>query len=240
MLSIAYTNDACIGVGCQQQYPGARGARFSVQAPASAGAANASAIMRGVAEPEIQTPSRSDDVVELAGTLAFSDFVRFQYSRSFRRTWWIVLVAFLIAFAGVLLAGLATVLTSDLEVIRQSGTPFLLLLVFWIVVVTAPYRGARRQIKTNVAISAPIQYIFSSRGITSTGTDFSSEISYGNLWAVLETKSLFLLYLSEGHAILLPKRFFKDGGQQDHWRSLLEQRITPKRITPVGFLGRWL
>jgi hypothetical protein len=69
---------------------------------------------------------------------------------------------------------------------------------------------------------------------------FSSEISYEALWAVRETKSLFLLYLGAGSAILLPKRFFKDAAQQSDWRIFLQQQISPKRIMRSGFLGRWL
>jgi hypothetical protein len=74
----------------------------------------------------------------------------------------------------------------------------------------------------------------------SIGMHFSSEIGYEALWSVRETKSLFLLFLGAGSAVVLPKRFFKDPVQQSDWRILLEQRILPKSITTSGFLGRWL
>jgi len=180
------------------------------------------------------------NLVELSGVLAFSDVLRFQYSQCYRRTWWIVLLMTFLSLAGVLLAVLATLLTSNLELAWQNGTPFLLLLVFWACVVTSPYWAAKRSTKTTITLSSPIKYIFSSQDIRSTGTHFSSEITYEALWAVRETKSLFLLYLGAGSAIVLPKRFFKDALQQNDWRILMEQRISPKAITTSGFLGRWL
>ena len=89
-------------------------------------------------------------------------------------------------------------------------------------------------------LSAPITYTFSTQGIHSTGVHFSSDISYEALWAVRETKSLFLLYLNAASAIVLPKRVFRDDVQQDAWRLLVEQRISPKRIAKSGLLGRRL
>lgn len=146
----------------------------------------------------------------------------------------------LVSLAGVLLAVAVAVLTSDWGLVRHNGTPFLLMLIFWIFIMATPYLAAKRLMKTTIPLSAPITCIFSPRVIQRTGTHFSSEISYEALWAVRETKSLFLLYLGAGSAILLPKRFFKDASQQDDWRILVEQRISPKHITKSGFLGRWL
>jgi hypothetical protein len=183
---------------------------------------------------------QNDNVVEVSGVLAFSDLLKYSYSQCYRRTWWIVLLSLLISISGVLLAVVVLVLTSDYELVRKNGTPFLLLLVFWIVLVTAPYRGAKRQMKTNVPLAAPILYIFSPQGIHRSGIHFSSDISYEALWAVRETNSLFLLYLSATSAFVFPKRFFKDAAQEKDWRLLVEQRISPKSITKSGFLGRWL
>jgi hypothetical protein len=183
---------------------------------------------------------QGDSSVELSGTLAFRDLLKFQYSQCYRRTWWIVLLMTIISFVGVLLAVVVAVLTPDLELARHNGTPFLLLLVFWTCIVTTPYWAAKRQMKTTVPLSAPITYIFSSKSIHRTGTHFSSDISYEALWAVRETRSLYLLYLGAGSALVLPKRFFKDAAQQDDWRTLVEQRISPKCITKSGFLSRWL
>ncbi len=145
----------------------------------------------------------------------------------------------LVSLVGTLLATLLVV-TSDMEFARRNGTPFLLMLVFWTFIVTTPYWGAKRQMKTTIGLAAPITWIFSSQGIHRTGLHFSSEITYEGLWAVRETKSLFLLYLGASSALVLPKRFFKDTAQQKDWRILIEQRISPKRIARSGFLGRWL
>jgi hypothetical protein len=183
---------------------------------------------------------RNDSLVELSGTLGFSDLLKFQYSQCYRRTWWIVLLMTLVSLVGVLLAAVVALLTSDLELARHNGTPFLLLLIFWIFILATPFWAAKRLMKTSIPLSAPITSIFSSRGIHQTGMHFSSDISYETLWAVRETKSLFLLYLSAGSALVLPKRFFKDAVQQNDWRILMEQRISPKRITKSGFLSRWL
>jgi hypothetical protein len=183
---------------------------------------------------------QNDNVVELSGTLTLRDLLKYQYSQCYRRTWWIVVLATLVSVAGVLLALIVLVLTSNYQLVIRNGTPFLLLLLFWTCIVTSPYRSAQRQMKTAKRLSAPIMYRFSSQGIHSEGLHFTSELSYDALWAVRETKSLFLLYPGAGSALVVPKRFFKDAPQQNHWRTVLEQGIVPKRITKGGFLGRWL
>ncbi|HTC35902.1 MAG TPA: YcxB family protein [Bryobacteraceae bacterium] len=146
----------------------------------------------------------------------------------------------LVSLVGVVLALIVVVLTPDLEFVGRNGTPFLLMLAFWVFIATAPYFGAKRQMKTTIPLSASVTWIFSSQGIHRTGLHFSSDMSYEALWAARETKSLFLLYLGARSALVLPKRFFKDAAQQHEWRILIEERISPKRITKAGFLGRWL
>jgi hypothetical protein len=85
-----------------------------------------------------------------------------------------------------------------------------------------------------------MRYEFSAEGIRQSGRLFSGEVSYEALWAVRETKSLFILYFSSATAHLLPKRFFQDGNQEQAWRAFLEERISPKRIGKSGFLSMWL
>jgi hypothetical protein len=144
----------------------------------------------------------------------------------------------LVSFAGVMLAVVVAVLTPEHDF--GSGTWFVLLLIFWIVLATTPYIRAKRQMKTSIPLSGQIRYVFSSQGIHTSGTHFSSDISYEVLWAVRETKSLFALYSSAISALVLPKRFFRDAAQQNDWRILVEEHISPKVITRSGFLGRWL
>jgi hypothetical protein len=186
---------------------------------------------------------QNDRSVELSGTFTFRDVLNFQYSQCYQRAWWIaptILIGLIVSAGGVLLAVVAMLLTRDMDLVRHNGTPFLLLLIFWVVVVTAPYRGTKRLMKTSGYLSAPITYIFSLQGVHSTGMHTSSDISYEALWAVRETKSLFLLHLNAASALMLPKRFFRDAAQENDWRLLVEQRISPKGIVRFGFLGRWL
>ncbi len=146
----------------------------------------------------------------------------------------------LVSLGGVLLAAVVALLTPDLKLALHNGTPFLLLSVFWLCLVTTPYRGAKRLLKTSAHLSSPITYTFSTQSIHSSGIHSSSDISYDALWDVRETKNLFLLYLNATSAIVLPKRFFNDATQEKDWRLLIEERISPKGITRSGFLGRWL
>ena len=150
------------------------------------------------------------------------------------------MLVLLISFVGVLFAVAVAVLTPERDLARESGIWFLLLLIFWSCLVTAPYRSAKRQMKTSVPLSGPIQFVFSSHGMHRSGVHFSSETSYEVLWAVRETKSLFALYFSASAALVLPKRFFKDAAQENDWRVLVEEHIAPKVITKSGSLGRWL
>jgi hypothetical protein len=181
-----------------------------------------------------------DGSIELTGTIAFGDVLRFQYAQCYRRTWWIVLLLMFFSFVGFLLALTVAILTPTHDFARVGGIWFALLSVYWILLGTAPYRGAKKQMKTNTPLAAPIQYIFSSQGVHRSGVHFSSDISYEALWAVRETKSMFLLYLSASSAFVLPKRFFKDDSQHNEWRIFVTRQISPKAITSSGFLGRWL
>jgi YcxB-like protein len=183
---------------------------------------------------------QNDRLVELSGTFAFRDLLNYQYSHCYRRTWWIVLLMTLVSLGGVLLAVLVALLTPDLRLAVHNGTPFLLLLAFWLCIVAAPYWAAKRLLKTSNQLSAPITHTFSTQAMHSTGIHSSSDISYDALWDVRETKSLYLLYLNASAAIVLPKRFFRDATQEKDWRLLIEERISPKSITKSGFLGRWL
>ncbi len=146
----------------------------------------------------------------------------------------------LVSLFGLLLVALVAVLTSDLEVVRSTSIPLLLLFAFWAFLAWVPYRGARRQLQTNISLTQPITSAFSSEGIHRAGSQFSSDLSYKALWEVRETKSLFLLYPGAGSAILLPKRFFNDTAQENDWRVLIETQIAPKRIAKPGLLGRRL
>jgi hypothetical protein len=176
--------------------------------------------------------------VELNGTLEFRDVLKFQYSQW--RSWWILLLLILVSLIGGLLAVVAAMLTPNLELARRGGTWFFVLLMYWLLLATTPYRGAKRQMKTNLSLTGPILYVFSSRAVRSAGAHFSDEISYQALWSVRETRSLFMLHYSASSALVLPKRFFKDAAQENDRRTLVEGHITPKVITKSGFLGRWL
>ncbi len=146
----------------------------------------------------------------------------------------------LVSLIGGVLALVAAMLTPNLELARRGGTAFFLLLMYWLLFATTPYRGAKRQMKTNISLSGPILYVFSSRTVRSSGAHFSDEISYQAVWSVRESRSLFMLHPSASSALVLPKRFFKDAAQENDWRSLVEEHISPKVITKSGFLGRWL
>jgi uncharacterized membrane protein SirB2 len=192
----------------------------------------------------ITSEVQNDGVVELSGTFTFRDVLKYQYSQCYQRTWWIVLptmlIGLIVSLVGIVLAVIVGLLIPNGKPALHNGPPFLLLLIFLIILATTPYRGAKRLMKTSARLSAPITYAFSTQAIHSTDIHSSSDVSYDALWAVRETKSLFLLHLNASSAIVLPKRFFKDAAQEKDWRLLVEERISPKRITKSGFLGRWL
>jgi YcxB-like protein len=183
---------------------------------------------------------QNDSLIEVNGTLTFRDLLKFQYSQCYPLMWWIVLPMTLFSLVGVILAALVALMTPNLELARQGGIPFLLLLLFWTCLVTSPYWAAKKLMKTQITLSSPITYVFSSQSVQSRGRHFSSEVSYEALWAVRETRSLFLLFFGAGSALVVPKRFFKDAIQENDWRSLVRQQISPKDIAKPGFLSRWL
>lgn len=183
---------------------------------------------------------QTENALEVAGTLTLSELVRFQYFHAFRRSWW--MVAFLCLVAGVLLllAGFLAWFAPG-EGFTPSGWMVpLALVLFWGIVITAPYRGAKRLMRTSATLSGPTTYAFQPDGIRHGGQSFSSEVAYAAIWLVRETKTLYLLYLSVHSALVLPKRYFKDAAQQSGWRSMIEEKISPKTIEPPGFLARRL
>jgi hypothetical protein len=178
-----------------------------------------------------------DNVFELQGTVGFGDLLRFQYFNILRRTWWFVLPLLLFLLVVTVIATVAALMFRSTE-IASKGTPFLLLLLFWSgVFAYCPYLAARRLLKTSRVFGQHGVYRFSAETIHFSSADSSGDTSWRALWVVRETKSMFLLYLNEYSAYLLPKRFFSDANEQNAWRRLVEQRILPKVISKPGFIG---
>lgn len=91
---------------------------------------------------------QTENALEVAGTLTLSELVRFQYFHAFRRSWW--MVAFLCLVAGVLflLAGFLAWFAPGEGFTPSSWMVPLALVLFWGIVITAPYRGAKRLMRT--------------------------------------------------------------------------------------------
>jgi hypothetical protein len=180
---------------------------------------------------------QGQDVLEIGGQLTLGEMLRFQYFHCFRRTWWIVAFSTLVAVLFLLLMGAVALLTLN-SLTPSSWIAPLLLLLFWAVVVTAPYRGAKRLIRTSAALSGPVTYAFRPDSIHQRGNSFSSEVDYPAIWMVRQTRTQYLIYLNSHSALVLPKRYFKDEAQQSAWRTLIEEKISPKTIEEPGFLAR--
>ena len=180
---------------------------------------------------------REDNVFELQGTVGFRELLRFQYFHILRRTWWFILPLLLFLLVITVISAASALIFRSMD-IASKGTPFLLLLLFWGgLFCYCPYLGAKRLVKTSSLFGRQGVYRFSLENIHFAGTDTSSDTSWTAIWAVRETKTMFLLYFNEYSAYILSKSFFSGAAEQNAWRQLIEQRISPKTISPPGFIG---
>jgi YcxB-like protein len=173
--------------------------------------------------------------MELQGTCAAGDFIKFQYFHNFRRAWPLLAAAaaFCLLGPGLLLFGGDGPLAAN--VLPLSG----MCLVWLLIMLVAPRWAARRQWKTQWALREPVTLCFDAGGVRAIWSDSSSSAAWKSVRAVRETRSLFLLYYAPGMAHIVPKRFFRDAAEMAAFRALVASAIAPGKIAPPGLVGRW-
>jgi hypothetical protein len=67
-----------------------------------------------------------------------------------------------------------------------------------------------------------------SRGLRFRDEFENALVPWGDIWGWSEAKEGFLMYLSERHVYMLPKRAFRSLDEIAHFRELLMTKIVPK------------
>jgi hypothetical protein len=173
-------------------------------------------------------------MIELHGTLTVSDLRRFQYFHRFRRLWPIVLLVLLLSIS------LLVIMTAFPNPnLIANVQPLLILFALWLALLfAAPDIQARLIFSRQPYFRYPMTQTFTSTGYETKGTGFSSEVSWGILRNVRETKSLFLLYHTPQMALVVPKRFFVSDEQMETWEEAVTVGIAPKKLSKAGWVGR--
>jgi hypothetical protein len=187
---------------------------------------------------------QSESAIEMRGGLSLPDALHFYYFQTLRRIWWLVaLVAILLTIvAPILLAVFVNTYPPVVSwdwVVSHAMLPVFLVLALTFLVLVMPYLAARKLIAAQTSAPKLLKVFFSSEGIRSDGDGFSSMIAWRLLKTVRETECLFLLYLSPGSAMLVPKRFFQNPDELEKWRQLVASSVDPKLIEKPSFFARW-
>jgi hypothetical protein len=185
-----------------------------------------------------------ESAIELRGGLSFEDTMRFQYFQALRRIWWLVALVAILLFivAPVLLALFVNtyppVVSWDWVLTNAAPVAYGLLAIMFLVLV-APYVCAKKQFAAQSQPPKILKVSFTSEGISSEGTGFSSKVAWTFVKTVRETESFFLLYYSASAAMVVPKRCFNNPEEMERWRNLFGACVDPKVIERPSFAGRW-
>jgi len=173
-------------------------------------------------------------MVALQGTYTRADFARFQYFHQLRRIWPAILLILVITLALMLLIAARP----DPNLIANVS-PLLAMFAIWLILLgVSPWWAAYRQAARQPYLRDMLEFSFTALGYRLKGTGFSSEVQWGVLRVLRETKSLFLLYQAPNLAVIVPKRFFESQIQMNTWRQMAEAGIAPRKIS-VPRIGKW-
>jgi len=162
--------------------------------------------------------------VELDVKLELNDVLQATYWHLFnkRRFGW------LIGFSVFLL--LVTIGVAFLVPDAGFGLLFPLVLpLATLLIVVAPYFGAKRTMKSNKMAQQVIRYRFSPEGIDAIAPSSAGHVNWDLLLEAIETKHSFLLFISPQLMYTIPKRCFPGGElQMDEFRQLVREQLSEK------------
>jgi hypothetical protein len=179
----------------------------------------------------------SPDAITLRGTRVPGDFRRAEYFTYFRRLWHhaLLLVFFLLVFT---LGGVAH---SQGNQKNLAGLiPFAVLFLLWVsCLVAIPLLGAKSKTAGKKWLGEATTFVFDAEGIRIASASLSSEIRWGLIKEVCETKSLFLLRSGEGLPVTIPKRLFADAAEIEAWKVMVQTQMKCRPIAIHGLAARW-
>jgi hypothetical protein len=176
-------------------------------------------------------------VITLQGTRVMGDFRRAEYFAYYRRPWHqtLVLVFFLLIFA-MAIAGYVQGHHGNLA----WGAPYFLLFVVWLASgVGIPWSTAKSKTAGQPWRGEATTFVFDTEGVRVATASMSSDVRWGVLREVCETKNLFLLRSGEGLPVVIPKRFFASAEEMNVWKSFVQEQMKCRPIAMRELTARW-
>jgi hypothetical protein len=154
-----------------------------------------------------QNPQRPEDQIDVDVRLTLADYLRANYWFLFKRFRRFFLILFL---AGVVYPALY--LTGAVETTKKDNPwglliPWALLLLLLL----TTFLGTRRNLKSNRALQGEMHYCFSRDGINTAGPLSSGQMGWAAIRDAFETRSNFLIFISNNLMYLIPKRCLQSG-----------------------------
>lgn len=119
-------------------------------------------------------------------------------------------------FSGIFGVGLSLVafimLITSFESLTDQSRVILVMIAVWftILVPVILFFRSKGQVKRNKSYQKPLNYQLDRTGITVSQDDVEQTIAWENLMKIIETKSQFLIYSSNIHAFVFPKKAVRE------------------------------
>ncbi len=181
--------------------------------------------------------STAEEAIELNGTVSKDEFLRFYRFQYLRDSGWLVLPVGLV-LVWILVSEWYRVLEGQLDL---RASQFLLTLVVLYAIYSiwvSPKRAVDEMFATSKAAGKPCWMRFDAEGFQSRCEGYESHIPWGLVHRVVETKSMFAIYISAASSILILKHNFESDQEVEDWKQSVNGWIAPKQIEAPGMLAR--
>lgn len=170
-------------------------------------------------------------MVQVNSQLSQQDFLKFNFSHFFGK---LFVRIFFGVFGIIALMSLLSFILISLTSYEQANPVEQLMPVFIISAILgltcwSVYSQSKRVYTTTNAVHEPIAYTFSNAGVHVKGKSFESELSWSNMYKIVETKEYFVFYQNNVVANLVPKKSFDSKEQIHALRSLIASQPNLKQ-----------
>jgi hypothetical protein len=164
--------------------------------------------------------------IEITATLTLKDLYLASLRVLSRRSWLFVLVLAMALLVLALAGWFHLMRSSDL---RLYSAIFLgMAAVYAVVLFTAPYFAARKNISTSKNLKGEIRYVFNDSGLAMSTPIGRGYLDWPAIHQAVEAGDYFFLYLSHFIYYLIPKRCFRDREQVEQFKTLVKSKVEGK------------
>lgn len=169
-----------------------------------------------------QNPQRTENEIDVDVRLTLADYLRANYWFLFKRFRRLFLILFL---AGVVYPILY--LTRAVDTTKDNPWGLFIPWAILLLLLLTTFLGTRRNLKSNKALQGEMHYRLSRDGIETAGPLSSGQMGWAAMRDAFETRSNFLIFISNNLMYLIPKRCLQSGDVV-RLRRLLSEMLGPK------------